>query len=123
MEQVFISAEDYENSDRENQFSTLDMHERLIRLFGAKNVTLGYGSFEGEIERTFRVKTNKVSYLLNLARTFNQDCILVVDDEKNALLYGTNFETPVRVGTFEKVESIADYHSWTHMPDGFYVAQ
>ena len=81
---VIITACQAESSVEENFKNTMLLKSRL------KTAKPVYGVFKGQVENSFYVPCTSDNEAVDLAREFNQDCVLVVDQFRRAKLLFVN---------------------------------
>lgn len=79
------------------------------------NSRIVIGCYKGEKELSIRVESRHYSTILDVAHRYDQESILLVDDENRAyLIYLADPQNKVMIGEFVEVESIEGLDSWTY---------
>ena len=91
---------------------TEDVAERFM------NSRIVMGCYKGDRELSIRVEARSYNHILNMAHEYDQESILLVDDDKNAyLIYLAKPTEKVMIGKMVEIDEDELYHgleNWTY---------
>ncbi len=121
---IFISAERSELTTEENAERTEVLDNVLTELeFNFESV---FGKYEGKNEASFVVYTiSRIPELMQLMKRFEQDSILVVDNNSSGMLIMSSGALKNLEGRFVKVDSsrVADLSAYSKIDGQYYAFQ
>jgi len=76
------------------------------------------GFYDGKSEVSFLVVDTDKNFrcVKQIVKRFNQECILLVDQFRNATLDFLSWEDPQNIGTFQSVDSASGHNAYTVDP-------
>lgn len=124
---IFVSAETADATAQENALATFTLESRLTEQgFTFRHVN---GCFDGRNEATFCVFATPgaileaLDTLVQEARSFGQDSVLVVHGDNAAELVECNTECSAILGTFQEVNTPEVGEDYTRADGKFYVVR
>jgi predicted phosphoadenosine phosphosulfate sulfurtransferase len=80
------------------------------------------GSYQGTQESSLMVDLKHLNVIKSMADRYNQDSIMILDNDLNSMLLFQNNDT-MSLGKFRHIESILDRDAWTLIDGLYYIAE